>query len=479
MNEYVIKYLGTLGYNNIPTSYYKYTEIWEEWFKNDLEFHKYYDTYGQERKMFSLGMAKRLCEDWASVIYGERDEITTDNENNKKYIEKLVKDMKLGKEIPKAIEKASWSGTCGSVFRIKNAKVVNNLLVADDKTTMDLIKVSAKNIIPLRVEHGVIIDVAFCSKTNVGDLKAIYVEIHQLLESGYKISNIYLEQDNGNIIENKSVLKSFETGSTTPLFSVLMTPKENPIEDNNGLGFSIYGDAIDQLKGCDITYHNFMQDFVLGGKKLIYNKKLIRYETITYTDTNNKTVTREVPIYPDDISKQQFMEVGDEFSSNDDKKLIHEYNPDLRVDDNQKGLQFALDLLSFKGGLGTKKYQFNGGSIVTATQYVGEQQDLIQNAKKYRDNLTEYISGIIKAGLLIGRLIFKENVTEECTVLIDNVDGFMKDDESIKQSAREDLALGVISKVEYRMNVYHETEEVAKEMLEKLNEENTISNVSL
>jgi A118 family predicted phage portal protein len=475
MNSRVIEYLNKLGYENISSKCYDYVKVWKDWYKNNIDFHKYYDNYGQKRTMYSLGMAKRMAEDWASVIYSDRDEITTDKKNNKKYVETLSKEFKLNKEIPKCIEKASWSGTCGAIIRVKNAKVINNLLVADKNTTRELIKVNAEQIIPLKVEHGNVVDIAIASDTMIGKVKAVYIELHQLKENGYKISNIYINAETGEELTSDTVIKTFETGSKIPMFSLLMPPKDNPIEDNNGLGFSIYGDAIDQLKGCDITYHNFMMDFVLGGKKLIYNKKLVKYETVVCKDGT----TKEIPIYPDDISKQQFMEIGDEFSTNDDKKLIHEYNPELRVEDNKNGVQFSLDLASFKAGLGVKRYEFNGGSIVTATQYVGEQQDLIQNAKKYRDNLSEFITGIIKAGLLIGRLVFKEKVTEDCTVIIDNVDGFMQDEESIKQSAREDLALGIISKVEYRMAIYHETEAVAKEMLAKIDEENTIKDIKV
>jgi len=475
MNSYILQYLGKLGYKNISSSYYNYIKLWEDWYKNDVVFHKYTDSYGQERKMFTLGMAKRVCEDWASVIYSDRDEITTDKKNNKKYVETLIKDFNLVEEIPRCIEKASWSGTCGAIIRLKNAKVIDNVLTADANTTKELIKVNARQIVPLRKEHGKIVDVAFFSKTMVKETNTIYVEVHQLTSKGYKISNVYLNENDGAEITNDNVIKSYETKSNMPLFSLLMPPKDNPIEDNNSLGYSVYGDAIDQVKGCDMTYHNFMQDFVLGGKKLIYNKKLIKYISVLQTDGTYL----EMPAYPDDIAKQQFMEVGDGTLGENDKELLHEYNPALRVEDNKNGVQFSLDLLSFKAGLGIKKYQFNGGTIVTATQYVGDQQDLIQNAKKYRDNLSQFISGIIKAGLLIGRLIFKQNVTEDCNVIIDNVDGFMQDEEAIKQSAREDLALGVISKIEYRMTVYHETEEVAKQMLAKLDAENTIKSIDV
>lgn len=68
-------------------------------------------------------------------------------------------------------------------------------------------------------------------------------------------------------------------------------------------------------------------------------------------------------------------------------------------------------------------------------------------------------------------------VTENCEVLIDNADGFMEDTESIKQSLREDLALGVISKVEYRMKVYNETEEEAQDAINKIEAENQITNI--
>jgi A118 family predicted phage portal protein len=480
MNSGVIKFLIEKGYKNISADYYTtYINLWEDWYKNNLdEFHEYYDYYKKKREMYSLGMAKRVCEDWASILFSERDKITTSKSKNKKYLETLKDELNLEKNIPLAIEKSAWSGTCGGIVRVRNAKVEKGILKADENTTRELILVTAKQVIPLRVEHGNIVDVAFVSDTTIDKKKAVYIELHQLKSDGYEVSNIYLDATNGKEIKNDAVLKSFKTGSKDPLFSLLMPPKNNPIDDNNGLGYSVYGDAIDQLKSCDIAYHNFVMDFYLGGKKVIYSKSLIKY-TSTTRKVNGVDVTTEVPEYPDDISKQQFMEVGDEFSNKDNKNLIHEYNPELRVEDNQKGNQFALDLLSFKVGFGVKYYQFNGNGIITATEYVGERQDLIENAKKYRDNLSAFIENIIKAGLLLGKLIFGENVTEDCDVLIDNVDGFMEDEESIKISAREDYAMGLISKVEYRMAVYHETEEIAKEMIGQINDESKITSVEV
>ena len=72
-NNVVIKYLGTLGYNP-STSYYGYIELWKEWYENFVpKFHEYHDQNGDKRELYKLGMAKRLCEDWSSILYTEKE----------------------------------------------------------------------------------------------------------------------------------------------------------------------------------------------------------------------------------------------------------------------------------------------------------------------------------------------------------------------------------------------------------------------
>ena len=58
-----------------------------------------------------------------------------------------------------------------------------------------------------------------------------------------------------------------------------------------------------------------------------------------------------------------------------------------------------LDYLSFKCGLGTKHYQFNAGSIVTATQYTGDKQELIQNAAKHYIPVEAALKAVVKDAL--------------------------------------------------------------------------------
>ena len=227
MNNVILKYLRNKGYDTVSTDYYNFINIWEAWWKNQVEFHKYHDQTGKERKMFSLGMAKRLAEDWSSILFTERDEIATEaktkeqTEVNNKYLNEQLKILKVYKDLPIAIEKAMAMGTAGATIRVRHAKVdKQGKLFADERTKLDVIYLEASQIVPLKVEHGVVIDVAFVSENIVEDKKEYYVELHQLKydekqkKEIYKISN---NEENKTVLTNSLILdKSFILDTISP-----------------------------------------------------------------------------------------------------------------------------------------------------------------------------------------------------------------------------------------------------------------------
>lgn len=471
-NSVVIKYLESKGYSP-RTGYYGYIELWREWYENEVsKFHEYHDQNGEKREIYKLGMAKRGCEDWSSILFSEKDKLICSNQDNQDYLDKELDRMHFDEVIPENIEEAFWSGTCGTITRVKNAILNNNELSADDKTSFDLINVSADMIIPLRVEHKRIIDVAFVSTIQKEQKNYYYIEIHELKEDGYIIKNVYVDE-NGNETEFEGVLKEYYTHSNTPLFNLFSPRIVNNLKNKNGLGISIYANAIDQLKGCDLAYNNFLKDIELGGKKVFYNKKLVKYVTKTYTDEKSgEKVVQEIPIYPDDITKQQFQVLGDEISNANDESLIHEYNPNLRADEDEKIINLNLNLYSFKIGLGKSRYKFENGTVVTATQYVGENQDLVQNAKKHRNALNEYTVGIARSILLLGKLLYGYNLDENDVIELTNKDGFLVSDEDLQNQYRQDLNSGLMSKLTYLMKARGMTLEQAQQELALAREDN-------
>lgn len=480
-NSIILSYLQKQGYKTASTEYYNFIQLWENWWKNQVEFHKYHDSTGKERKMYTLGMAKRVAEDWASILFSEKkDEIKTkcetlkQTDKNNKYLKLKLDEIKFYSELPETLEKGMAMGTAGAVIRIKNVNVVKGANIeATKKTKLDIIYLDAKQIIPLRVEHGKIVDVAFISEDIVKGKREFYIEIHKLIwdnkteSERYVISNTYLNED-GNEIEKVGIAKGFSISSNIPLFAIFKPAIANPLKADyitNGLGYSIFGNATNQLEATDITYNNFVMDFYLGGKKVFYNKKIVDKKTkiIKQEDGSFKEITYDV--YPDDLTRQQWRTYGEEMENLSQNPAITEYNPELRVTEDKEGVQFALDMLSFKCGLGTKFYQFNGGSVVTATQYSGDRQDLIENANKHRSNVNTFICDISKAILLLGRILFKEGVTEDCEVGIVDQDGFMVDTETAKQEFRQDIAQGIRKTWEYRVKFLGEDEETAKAMV--------------
>lgn len=484
MNDVVLKYLKEQGYNNISTDYYNYINTWDSWWRNEVdEFQKYHDQTGTERKMYTLGMAKRVSEDWSSIIYSERDEIVSEaktkkqTEKNNEYLKKKFEDLGVYDDLPETFEKAMASGTEVAVIRVKHATIdKDKKLKVTERTKLDVIYVAANQIIPLKVEHGKIVDIAIVSEDIVDGKKEYYIEIHKLIynknlkKDVYYIYDTYLD-DKGNKINKKDIAESYTLNSSIPLFSVMKPAIANPINENynivNGMGFSVFGNAEDQLKACDITYHNFVMDFYLGGKKVFYNKKIAKTKIKQLKDNKGNVKEEEIQVYPDDIMKQQWMTYGDEQMNLKEEPAVTEYNPKLRVEEDTAGINFALNMLSFKCGLGKGYYRFDRetGSIVTATQYHGDKQDLIKNANKHRKRADKFVQGIGKAILLLGRVLFKESVTEDCKISIIDKDGFMTDTETAKQEFRQDIAQGIRKAWEYRVKFLSEAEETAKAIL--------------
>ena len=482
--DIALKYLEERGYSNISTQYYTYINQWINIWKGKAKWLNVKTVDGTTYPMYSLGMAKRSCEDLASILTSEPYEIKATKNDNK--LQELIKETKLLKKLPGAIEIIGYSGTVGTLVRIKNAEIVSDgetaYLKKGNKTKRQLINLKANQIIPLTIDDGEFIDMAFISEStmviNGQQTNVIYLEIHELQEKGYQITNKYFRKDDGSEINIEGIEESYNTLSQQPLFSIGKLEKENVYDDTNGLGMAIFGDSIDQLKMLDLTYNNFGMDFKIGQKILIVNKKLTRLVDEEYTDENGEIKTRKRVIYPTDIQKQLFTDMSNGILANgDEKPYVYEYNPDLRVGDNKSGIQFALDNYSFKIGYGTHYYSFENGNITTATEAVLSRQDFVINGRKNRTSIVEYLQGICKALLLSEKILGDASIDETQDIDIPDVDGFLEDDETTREKMREDVDSNYISKKRYLMKVYQMSEEEAIKELQDIENEQNIGNI--
>lgn len=483
--NYVYKFLEEKGYN-VSADYYAKIQDWIDIWKGKAKWLDVKDIEGNPYPMYSLGMAKRSCEDLASTITSEPFDIKA--KENDVLLQELLKNAKVMKNLPEAIEIMGYSGTVGTVARIVNAEVTNDndisTLRKGLKTKIKKVDVKGNQVIPLTFEDSEIVNCAFVSEQKIKKdgktKKVIYLELHELEEKGYQITNKYFDKDNGQPITLDGIVDTYNTLSSVPLFSICKLPKVNPIDNNNGLGMALFGDSLDQLGILDLVYNNFGMDFRLGQKIMVVNRKLTRIENVEYETADGEIKTKQKVIYPSDTHKQLFTEIGTGIMSNDDEKpYIYEYNPDLRVGDNKTGVQFALDNYSFKIGFGTHYYSFESGGLTTATEAVLSRQDFVVNGNKVRKAVNEYLKGICRALLLCEKILGNSTINENQDIEVAEVDGFLEDENTIRERMNEDAANGYISKKRYLMKVYNMTEQEALKEIEEIDKENSVNSFTI
>ena len=119
-------------------------------------------------------------------------------------------------------------------------------------------------------------------------------------------------------------------------------------------------------------------------------------------------------------------------------------------------------MLSSKCGLGTRYYNFNISSGVTATEYTGERNDFMRNSKKMTKNLKTGIKNLILGILFIGKNILNANVDDNAKIDIKVTDGVVESDTDEKKLDMEMVKAGLMSKVEFREKWFGETKEEAE-----------------
>lgn len=154
--------------------------------------------------------------------------------------------------------------------------------------------------------------------------------------------------------------------------------------------------------------------------------------------------------------------------------MIQEYNPEIRVDQITKSFELALSLLSMSFGYGTKKYSFENGQITTATEYMGERQDQMQELNRQRQEAIRYIQDICKAVMWFANTFQGKSFTLDQEILVDFDDSYITDREAELERKRNDALSFDIPELTiwYLMEAYSLTEDEATELVkEKLQEE--------
>lgn len=432
---------------SLCSAYYEKIAEWESWWKgHERSFHEFYEnTNGGnvvKRQLYRMNMAKKIAEDWASLLLNDRTVIRVEDEAGAEFVGKVFRRTDFMTQANRLVEKAFAVGTGAAILRLDGLTVGDDgTLFVDGDGAISFEWVDASHIIPLSVRNGKITEAAFISEGIMHGEEYVYIEAHELENDGYVIRNEFYFRENGELVQRDMEFTASEihTGSFVPLFAILSPNIQNNYDDSTGLGVSVFADAIDCLKGVDLAFNNFCRDIKLGGKKVFLNQSLIS------RDENGNILT------PDDVAQQLFVPLGDgDFSEH---PMIMEHNPELRTQENSDAVQAQLNYLSFRCGLGTHHYNFSGldgRTRLTATQYMGERQDMRQNAVKHQKKLEAFIRSVVRAILWAGVELFDISVDVDTEVSVTFDDSYFIDSETHRARDLSELEAGVRTAEEYR-----------------------------
>lgn len=416
------------------------------------DFHVRRNLNDKEIHLSRMNFAKRCCADDANLC--EIVSVAPEKESqSQEFIDNLLEDNRFSVRYREQLEKVSATGTVGAYVYLKNATYLNKAN-GDVTVSGGEIRINycdADSIIPLTVENNLVTECAFTATNRVKG-KEVTTLVIFVSENGKYTAETVLFDGSGRKIDDNII----QLGEVKP-FAILTNAEVNNLEDMEGYGLPKIYNAIPLFKAIDLCYNILYGDLDRGEKIVFIN------ELLSCIKRDEKTGMH----YLTPQQKELFILLGEKLPQQD--VLIQEYNPEIRVEQITKAFELVLSLLSMSFGYGTKKYTFENGKITTATEYIGEKQDAMQELNKQRKNATDYIEDIIHAAMWFANSFQGKAYNTEEKLSVEFDDSYIEDKQAKLESMRADalsFAEVPILKVWYLMEKYNLPEEDAKKYIQ-------------
>ena len=353
-------------------------QVCDDWYSNRIieDFHKRKTLNGIPYELSRLNFGKRCCSDDANLC--EVLEINAGDGEQADYVAAVLDGSKFNTQYRKQLEKTSADGTTACYIRLDNVTFMDDGSVQGGEIKLNYVEADA--FLPLTVDNDIVTEAAFSGSTLVKGRKQSTLVLFTI-ENGLYTAETHVFDDKGGEVKDKETI--VQLGDVKP-FAVMRNAEVNNLDDMEGYGLPKLWDAIPALKVVDLCYNVLFSDLDKAEKIILVNELLCEFD-----DNGKPKMTTE--------QKKLFVLVGEKLPDPQDEALIQEYNPEIRIDQITKAFELALSLLSMSFGYGTKKYSFENGQITTATEYVGERQDQMQELNRQRQEAIRYIQDICKA----------------------------------------------------------------------------------
>lgn len=423
---------------------------WLAWYRGYVtDKHRYEVWDGQKRqeaKRRILGMAKVICEDFASLLVNEHVQITCDGFEE---LQDILEENRFYTRMNRLAELTMALGT-GAVVEFVDG---------ENKPVIDYIR--ADMIYPLSWDGDNITECAFASKKVQseadGSKTVFYIQLHTKANGGWKIRNVMLD-DTGEELPLPEGMQEESPVTPVPLFQIVRPNTVNVQDFDSPLGASVFAEALEQLYDCDIVWDSYVNEFVLGKKRLMIPMALSK---LLMHKTENGSEMLDPIFDPNDALFYVY-------ETDDGTQKPIELDMNLRTEAHDQGLQRCIDTLSKKCGLGIGRYRFEQGGVETATQVISEKSDLYQSLKRHEKTFGDAIIGMVRA---LAHLAGK-NVDLDVSVKFD--DSIIEDENALLDRCTKRVNAGLMSRKRAIMAIEKVDEETAMKRLQEIIEEEKI-----
>lgn len=436
------------GFDAPNSADYNRIQTWLDWYRGDVDEVHHYQVYNGvkfcDRRVRSLGMAKVIAEDHANLLLNERVQINVGDERFAEQLDEILQANNFRVRANNLVELAYAIGTGALV----------EYLDAAGQPAIDYVPGSM--VYPLSWDNGEITQCAFVSVQRRAGKKVYYLQLHL---TGPELVNVYLDAETGKELPVPDGMAEAVTGlaGAPPLYQIIRPNIVNNADLDSPMGMSVYGNATDQLAGCDLIYDSYINEYVLGRKRIIVPMDMATVKLTESGDMQPVFDPRDVVFYA--LTSQD----GDQGGGK-----LTEINMAIRAQEHEAGLQRALNMLAKKCGLGNDRYRFDAGGVKTATEVISEKSELYQNLKKNELVLEQVLIGMTRA------LAYLSGYDPGMDVKIAFDDSIIEDRKSKIDEHIQLVGSGLESKVKAVMDIHKIDKDAAREMLAEIADEGRV-----
>lgn len=433
-------YIKAQGYAYPMTEMQAYIDQWRNVLLSRGEFWDFND-YGADNRLYkvhrrTIKPAKRVVEEWASLLLNEDTVISTEDEACNAWLDDYYHRIGFHQRGQGLVAKAFGLGTGAWAVWLDT-----------EKGRMQVRRYDARMVVPLTWDDDGISEVALCSDVYDHGERLHQLQMHVLEDDRYHIRTAFFNTD-GRQVYREDVVEDLDTGGEVPLFAIIKPAIENTVVDLSPYGQSVFADAEDVLKSVDLCYDAIFNEVDMGKMRLFLSDLLFE------VDKDHDGTRQPVP-----FGKRDSL-IFRKVASTED--VIKEFAPALRTEAQIRAYRMAVQTMGDACGFGLTYFDIDQrGGIRTATEVSSDNSQLMRNIRKHENVLEGAIAQITHGVLHCARAFLDESLPDEGIVTVGFDDSIITDTAAEKHQDMAELNL-TLNPWEYRAKWYGEDEDTAK-----------------